>query len=297
MAGKSIKLHIADQDKRHIKTAELGNWTGKAFIGKRKHVKILQSFEELTSPGIYFLISQNNETNQKELYIGEAENVSNRMNQHLKGKDWWDDFVIFISKDTTLTKSHVKYLEKKFIQIAKKNNTVFSIKNANESFKVTLSDSDMDDMETFLENMIFVMQNLNLLDFVQTQEDESKETKQTLTEIFYLNLTSDRIDQSQNILKAKLIITENGYRLLKDSYIETIERKSFPQTTYYTLRKKLENQQVFVKCPFEGVYQLNQDIDFNSSSAAAAIVKNRSVNGPKEWKTSSGMTLDEWENK
>jgi hypothetical protein len=44
MAGKTIKLYITDQDKRHIKIAELGNWTGKAYIGKRKHVKILQSY-------------------------------------------------------------------------------------------------------------------------------------------------------------------------------------------------------------------------------------------------------------
>lgn len=264
---------------------------------EKKTCKYTSVYEELSSPGIYFLIYQNNELNQKELYIGEAENVSNRINQHLKGKEWWEDFVIFISKDTTLTKSHVKHLEKKFIQIAKKNNTVFSVKNTNESIKVTLSDSDIDDMEIFLENMIFVMQNLNILDFVQVQEDEVKESKQSDSENFYLNLTNDRTDNLGNTLKAKLIITENGYRLLKDSYIETIARKSFPETSYYSLRKKLENQQVFDKCHYEGVYQLNQDIDFNSSSAAAAIVKNRAVNGPKEWKTASGITLDEWENK
>lgn len=44
MAGKTIKLYITDQVKRHIKITELRIWTGKAYIGKRKHVKTLQSY-------------------------------------------------------------------------------------------------------------------------------------------------------------------------------------------------------------------------------------------------------------
>ena len=44
MAGKTIKLHITDQDKRDIKITELSIWTYKAYIGKRKYVKTLQSY-------------------------------------------------------------------------------------------------------------------------------------------------------------------------------------------------------------------------------------------------------------
>ena len=43
------------------------------------------------------------------------------------------------------------------------------------------------------------------------------------------------------------------------------------------------------------MYVLKENIDFNSSSAAAAVVKNRATNGPKEWKHPSGITLDEYE--
>lgn len=56
-----------------------------------------------------------------------------------------------------------------------------------------------------------------------------------------LNLTSDRKDENNNILKAKLIITPSGYRLLKGSYIEKSEKQSFYKKTYYKLRKQLEN--------------------------------------------------------
>jgi hypothetical protein len=56
MRGKSIKLYIMGEGQKNLKTAELSNWTGKAYIGQRKHVQILQSFEELSTPGIYFLI-------------------------------------------------------------------------------------------------------------------------------------------------------------------------------------------------------------------------------------------------
>ena len=42
MRGKSIKLYIMGEKYKSLKTAELSNWTGKAYIGQRKHVQMLQ---------------------------------------------------------------------------------------------------------------------------------------------------------------------------------------------------------------------------------------------------------------
>lgn len=65
--GKSIKLYIMGEKYNSLKTAELSNWTGKAYIGQRKHVQMLQSIEKLVYPGIYILISKIEDSYQKKI--------------------------------------------------------------------------------------------------------------------------------------------------------------------------------------------------------------------------------------
>ena len=296
MSGKTIKLYITGDESKNLKSAELSNWSGKAFIGERKHVSIIQKIDELSNPGIYFLLSQDDNTVQKNLYIGEADEVNSRLKNHITGKDWWDSFVVFISKDSNLTKAHVRYLEKRFYQIAKENTTAFNLENSSEPPGSKLPACDIDDLEEFLNCMVFVLQNLGILDFAKINNDNGIKEEST-SEIFYLSLTNDRTDKNGSQLKAQLQVTNNGYRLLKGSYIEKNARESFHKHSYYPLRQKLENEKVFIESEIEGVYILNKDIDFNASSAAASMVKNRATNGPKEWKLINGMTLDEWETK
>ncbi|MBO4830292.1 MAG: GIY-YIG nuclease family protein [Fibrobacter sp.] len=292
MAGKTIKLYIYGEESKFLKSAELSNWSGKAFIGDRKNVPIIQKMDELSSPGIYFLINKNN--TQITLYVGEADEVNSRLKNHINGKDWWDSFVCFISKDGNLTKAHVRYLEKRFYQIAKENTTAFDLQNASEPPGSKLPQSDVDDLEEYLKNVIFVLQNLGLLDFARTS-DVIEESKINNKDVFYINLTSDRKDDKGKVLTGKLIITNDGYKLLKGSFIEKKERQSFQTHCYYPLRKKIESSGLLENSRFDGVYVLKENIDFNSSSAAAAVVKNRATNGPKEWKHPSGITLDEFE--
>ena len=57
------------------------------------------------------------------VYIGEAENVLNRLTQHLqdfqtgKEKYYWNTAVIFVGRD--LNKALIRYLENRFAEIAK----------------------------------------------------------------------------------------------------------------------------------------------------------------------------------
>jgi hypothetical protein len=41
---------------------------------------------------------------------------------------------------------------------------------------------------------------------------------------------------------------------------------------------------------------LTKDLEFNPQSTAAAIVRNSSTNGTKEWKIKIKITLDKYEN-
>lgn len=293
MSGKTIKLYIMGEDKKNLKTAELSQWTGKAYIGERKHSKIIQTIDELSAPGLYFLLSEDQTSLQKDIYIGEADEVNKRINNHYTGKEWWEKFVIFISKDSNLTKAHVRYLEKKIFKIIKENDILFNLKNSSEPTGSKLPDSDIDDLEEYSINLIYVLKNLGILDFAKISQKKSELSN--YENYFYLNLTSDRIDEKGQILQAQMIPTENGYRLLKGSFIEKNERQSFSSKSYYSLRKKLENEKYFKETNFKGCLILNKDVDFNSASAAASVVKNRLTNGKKEWKDINGVSLDEVE--
>ncbi|MGA7838751.1 MAG: GIY-YIG nuclease family protein [Ignavibacteriaceae bacterium] len=288
MRGKSVKIFILTEDNyKDFKSVELSNWIGKAYIGERKHLRILSEFDELKSPAIYYLISTNIETNQKKLYIGEADDASVRIKQH-SSKDWWDLFVVFISKDANLTKSHVRYLEKVSYNLVLDNPTTIDLINNVIPTGSKLPPSDISDMEIFHENIVFILNNLGIIDFTKVSSTEITKTED---EIFYLNLTTNRKDNEGNQLQGKMVLTENGFRLLKDSYIEIEERESFKRHNYYALRKKLEKESYFAKSEFEGCLILLKDVDFKSASAAAAIVKNRATNGKTEWKTENGISL------
>lgn len=62
------------------------------------------------------LFIRKNDIDEKSIvYTGEAENVYNRLMQHDSptGKDFWNECIVYISKDNRLNKAHIKYLEHK----------------------------------------------------------------------------------------------------------------------------------------------------------------------------------------
>lgn len=105
MADECIMI-LVKKDYNNLQQVELSNWDGVAYIGKRKHVSMLQKIDQLTNPAIYFLLGQNNQSDEKLLYIGETENASKRFQAHIydKNKDWFEDFIIFTSKYGDLNK-------------------------------------------------------------------------------------------------------------------------------------------------------------------------------------------------
>jgi len=228
------------------------------------------------------------------LYVGETDEVNTRFTNHFREKDWWTDFVIFISKDSNLTKSHVRYLEKKLYDLSNTKNTLIDLKNSTNPPNSKLPISEMDDMDEFLEKIIFILKNLGIINLEKIEIKET--TLNNNDDIFYLDLTKDRINTDDNQrLQAKLLITNDGYRLLKGSFIEKKERPSFKKHTYYKLRKEFEVDEFMKDSNYDGCFILTNNIDVRSASAAASIAKNRATNGLKEWKLQDGTTLDEFQ--
>lgn len=119
--GKSIELFLVNGTADSLITAELSNWNGKAIKIPRIEVAACNR-EDITQAGVYFLFCKEDDGTDS-VYIGEAENVKDRLVQHLrdyqseKEKYYWNTAVIFVGRD--LNKALIRYLENRFVEIAR----------------------------------------------------------------------------------------------------------------------------------------------------------------------------------
>ena len=110
------------------------------------------------------------------MYIGEAESVLKRVAQHTATKDFWQEVVIVTSKDETLTKAHVKYLEYRLVQKVQAIGRARLVNTAAPS-DAALPRADRAAMEEFLDNIGVLLGALGhrlLVPMVAPPTEESK---------------------------------------------------------------------------------------------------------------------------
>ncbi len=147
MPTATLKIFLVFGDPKRLKTAELSNWTGKAVAGPRSEFEKVLEREESLNSGVYFLTGTDPDTNNRAIYIGEAECIRDRIKSHLS-KDFWNNIVFFIMKDENLTKAHIRYIEGRLIEIAKSADRSAIMNSQGSGAK--LPESDREDMEVFL---------------------------------------------------------------------------------------------------------------------------------------------------
>jgi hypothetical protein len=128
--GKSIRVFLADATVAGIRYAALVNWTGQAVACPRNRLGELSAWPEASKPGVYLLFEARLGDSKPLAYIGESENVADRLTSHDRQKDFWNEVVIFTSKDQNLTKAHVKFLESNLVALAKQADR-YNLENGN----------------------------------------------------------------------------------------------------------------------------------------------------------------------
>ncbi|MFC7348566.1 GIY-YIG nuclease family protein [Chryseobacterium zhengzhouense] len=277
MFGKTIKIFLIDGEPNGRLTCELSNWTGKAFKIPRNKIKVSTDRTELESTGIYILFGKS--TDNKDLaYIGEGEEIYKRIIQHVSGKDFWNEAVVFISKDENLNKAHVKYLENRLYEIAKKVNR-YNLDNSNIPTRSSISESDRAEMEEFIENIKLLTNTLGYKIFEELIH-ENQTIEEQVNNTFYIRATRGANAQGQ--------ITNEGFVVLKDSEIADSVTTSLNQSII-NFRQRLIDEQKIVNINNKLIF--TEDYLFSSPSTAAAIVMGRSANGLTEWRLSDGRIL------
>ena len=276
--GKTIKIFLLDGDPNGRMSCELSNWTGKAYKIPRIKIKECSDRNDLINTGVYLLFGKDEE-GKDQVYIGEAETILKRLSQHLNQKDFWNEAIVFISKDENLNKAHIKYLENKLYGLAKKVNR-YKIENTITPSQSSISEPDQAEMEEFIQNIKLLVNTLGHKVFEEKREFKTKR-KQTN---FYIKAARGANSQGEP--------TSDGFVVFKGSKFATSIVKSYPPTMI-KLRQQLIDQGLLVTKNNELI--LTDDYIFGSPSTAAAIVMGRNANGLIEWKLSSGITLKEFE--
>lgn len=284
--GKKLTVFMIDGTAYGPRLSEIGNWVGKAIYSPRASVNKIMNRSEFDNPGIYCLKGDpTDDAYDEKIYIGEAENIKARLKQHLSdpNKDF-KELIFFVSKDELLTKTQIRYLESRLVQLAIEAKTA-QIDNGNSPSLPTLHEADISDMEYFLEQIKLILPVMGfkfLISSTAKQEKiENKETENFVHETYFIRTNS---------FKASMKETDQGYIILKGSEAKKKLSNSCTET-YRNLRRKLLETNILVE--FDDKLIFAEDAVFNSPSAASNMVLGRNSNGFTEWISEKGKSFRE----
>lgn len=274
--GKTIRLFLIEGTTNGLISAELSNWTGKAFKIPRIQVKDYLTREEFKSPGIYVLLGKNDK-NEEAAYIGEGEPVIDRIKDHLIKKDFWNEVILFVSKDKYLNKASIKYLESRLHNIGNNANRYY-IYNSNIPTMSGVSEAEQAELEEFLSNVKLLTSTLGHKIFEDI--NETLEKNEAIKTIFICKNNAGAYASGSPSTEG-FIVFENSYFI-----------KDYQPSLTESIRNERAKMLIDGTLILEGeLFKLTKPYTFTSSSRAAAMVLGRSATGPGEWTTDKGVTL------
>lgn len=104
----TIYTYLHNDDLNGSRIVSMDDCMCKLYNVKRDDNEFLKDFnEDLQNPALYILTNKNS----RKAYIGETDDFTKRIVQHLAKKDFWDEVMVFLASDGSLSKTEVQYLE------------------------------------------------------------------------------------------------------------------------------------------------------------------------------------------
>lgn len=269
----SIRVFLADGEPSGLRIAEKSNWTGVLMAAARRDFAALRARPECEGPGVYFLIGPGDESAVPDVYVGEADDLRSRLQTQTQTQDFWTHVVVATAKDSSLNKAHVRWLEARLIALGNEARRARML-NGNAGQPSRLSEADLADMQSFLEDVLVVLPvlGLNAFEAVRVQD-------QPQSALLFLR-GPDTDAQGYDGSAGFLVKAGSTGRATTTPSLHT---------AVVVGRERLIRDGVLNEA--DGRLVLTQDYVFTSPSWAAAHLLGRNANGRTEWKDSSGQTL------
>lgn len=181
----TIRIYVPEGDPEGLRIIERQSSPSKFFAFPRNKWDQIKDRTELTGAGIYILTGYSNpEDELPTVYVGQADIIKNRIEQHIKNKDFWDKAVIFVS-DNKINSTHAKWLEHKLIdRVFKANRSI--VENGNNPQEPTISEAEQAEMQVFLTEIYQTLPLVGLRAFdvpraiIEPVKEKTKDQKDTI---------------------------------------------------------------------------------------------------------------------
>jgi hypothetical protein len=219
------------------------------------------------------------------------EEIYPRLQQHQE-KDFWNEALIFVSKDENLNKAHIKFLEHTIHQAAIAAGR-YRLENGNTPNRPAISEAEMAVMYEFFDQLRLLTGALGYKVFEPLVASKTQSASEPTEPHQPTSLASDpalhefRISGARGA-DARAIVTAEGIVVLEGSFAAADEVESTPDSTR-RLRAKLVQEGALV--PQDSRYRFERDVLFATPSSAACVVLGRSANGRIELIDDAGRTL------
>jgi hypothetical protein len=271
---RTIQIYLPNGDPTGIRIAELTTSIIRVIEIPRSQITQFLNSEEAKQVGFYFLFGGDS---KDEVYIGQSGNLGSRLSQHSKDdKRDWERALAVVSLTNNLTQTHVLYLESLSIERAKACDR-YRVINGNGGQRPHTPIPLRDDCDEIHEIASLLMATLGYPIF-EKLVDESNEDER---EIFYCTRTG---------ANAQAVYTNEGLVVLKGS-TGLLNPNGKSRADLVNARDRLIESGVLA---VEGeLTRFTKDWLFSTPSGASNAVVVMPSNGWREWKTASGITLDE----
>lgn len=271
----ALSLFVPSGLPEGMRIVEKINWSGIGFVIPRSQLQEFSERDESRHPGVYVLSGPDPEGGTDLIYIGEADPLGRRLEQH-QAREFWTTAYAFTSKDDYLNKAHAQHLEARLIRLAQDAKRC-RLENAVQGHSITLAERERAGAEGFMEELLLCCPVLGLRVFEQASGKPPASTRL----LFQLKGPD---------ASGQWFESPGGFTVLRGASA----RRDFVDSTpaaWVQAREQLLSQGVFVEGP-SGL-TLAQDYEFNSPSQAAMMLMARTANGRTNWKDDKGVTLKE----
>ncbi len=286
-AGRSLELFFIDGRPDGMLTAEVFNWTGHVLRAPRTQVKQALDRPESGNTGVYLLLGEVD--GRPRLYVGESEDMGDRLRSHVQNKEWWDSLVLISTAHDALHKALVKYLESRLVEIARDVGAI-DLENGNTPPRSSLSEAATASMESFLDTLMMVLPAIGITAFDKKERISVvlNPSEASSGPLFVFRSDKKGLFAEAVLVGGELIVKAGS----KVSPIWSGNRTA--HAGYAELHDRLvKNGTIAVSAT---AAHLTTDFAFGSPSQAAAIVAGVVSAGRHNWKNlTTGQTYAEWE--
>lgn len=278
---QTIQIFLPSGNPQGLRQAEITTRTVQVFDVPRPVLGEFLGMEQSGQVGLYFLFgSGSGQEDRVECYVGESDNVGDRLKSHDRDKKFWDRALVAVSLTNSWTKAHVRYMEAKAVKAGREAGR-FTMTNANDAFTTAYTPKPLQaDCDEFFETVSVLTATLGYPVLRPTQSRQQTEPARVL------HLRGHEADTSGTY-------SSDGLTVFAGTVL--VDRSSGPRRyeNVEALRAALEAEGVLAH---EGeALVFVQDHVFSSPSGAAALILGRTSNGWAEWRDAHNRSLDQIE--